>query len=549
VEQYQLPSNLKNMKKLLNTILIIALLASATSCKKSYLDINANPNSATASTPELVLPAALTTTGSLLVTYLDYGNFMAGYQSNAGGYSFTGSTTVTYAFTTGNNTGLYSGPFSNLRDYQYIITNTTGIPKYALFNAAARIMKSYHYQKLVDEYGDVPYSDALQGANIVTPKYDDDAAVYQALITDLDACIAQLKANISNSTVTTLGTSDVMFQGNVTKWIQFANNIKLRLLTRARSSSISAFVATEFGTFSSEGFLTDDVVINPGYSSASAIQNPMWTTYHSSYTGTAAGAGLSRIPSPFIMAFYNGVKVTDTKRGALIYKNFGTTPVNQLGNENSPVAVAGYPAWYVGTGTGASAPETVGILKSRVMPQIIFPASETYFLLAEAALNGYTLSGSAQSNFDLGVRASFNYLEKFGSTNAVPATSTPAADATAYQASNPTNYLVNYNLATTYAQRLEAIITQKYVALNFVDSYEGWTEFRRTTYPTIVNGSTSATASFASLQSASTRADKLTVRSLYPQNEYNLNANTPAGLSVFTSKVFWDPASDSPATN
>jgi hypothetical protein len=539
--------------KFLNISLIIAVLITATSCKKSYLDVNENPNSATASTPELVLPAALTTTGGLLVTYLDYGNFMVGYQSNAGGYSYTGSTTITYAFTTSSNTGLYTSPFANLKDYQYIIDSSTGVEKYALFNSVARIMKSYTYQKLVDEYGDVPYSEALKGEAAVTPKYDDAATVYQALVTELDAAIAQLQTYSANSTVTQLGTADVVFGGDVTKWIQFANNIKLRILTRARTSSISGFVATEFGTFSAEGFLLDDVIIDPGYSSASAIQNPMWNTYHSSYTGTATGTGISRIPSPWIMSFYNGVKLTDPKRGALTYKNFGSTPVNQLGNENAATAISGYPAWYIGVGTGASAPEAQGILKSRVMGQIIFPASETYFLLAEAALNGHALSGTAQSNFDAGIAASFNYLEKFGSSNAVTGSSTPTADAVAYQAANVTSastaYLANYNLAATYAQRLEAIITQKYIALNFVDSYEAWTEFRRTTYPAIVAGSTAATSTFASLQSTSTRTDRLTVRSLYPQNEYNLNLNTPAGLSVFTSKIFWDPASDTPASN
>jgi len=187
------------------------------------------------------------------------------------------------------------------------------------------------------------------------------------------------------------------------------------------------------------------------------------------------------------------------------------------------------------------------------MGQIIFPASETYFLLAEAALNGYALSGTAKNNFDEGIKASFNYLEKFGSSNAVTASSTPEADAKAYQAANvtteSTRYLANYDLATTYAQRLEAIITQKYIALNFVDSYEAWTEFRRTTYPKIVNGSASATANFASSQSSSTRVDKLAVRSIYPQNEYNLNSNTPAGINVFTNKIFWDPASDTAASN
>jgi hypothetical protein len=537
------------MKKLLNISLIIALLVSATSCKKSYLDINTNPNSASSATPELVLPVALTSTGGLMITYLDFGNFLVGYQANAGGYSFTGSTTFTYNFTTSSNTGLYNSAFSNLKDYQYVINSATAAPKYVLYGAVARIMKSYTYQKLVDEYGDIPYSEALLGGDLVTPKYDNAASVYQALVTDIDGAIAQLKANATSTTATALtSSSDVIFKGDITKWIKFANNIKLRLLTRARKTSISAFVATEFGTFSSEGFLTEDVLVNPGYTAAN-LQNPIWGTYFSDTQGNLSGTGRSRIPTPYIMSYYNGVKLNDGVRGALMYKNFGTTPVNQLGNENAPVAIANYPAWYIGTGLGIQAVEAQGIIKSRVMGTPIWPASETYFLLAEAALNGYTLSGSAVANFNSGIAASFSYLQKFGATNAVPATNSPATDATAYQTTNATNYLANYNLATSYTQRLEAIITQKYIALNFIDSYESWSEFRRTTFPTIANGSTSATATFASIQSGSTRVDKLPLRGLYPQTEYNLNTNTPSGIGVFTTKIFWDPTADDAPTN
>lgn len=538
------------MKKLLNLFIVITLLISVSSCKKSYLDINNNPNAATTSTPELTLPAAMVTTASLMVTYHDYGSYLNGYHSNAGGYSYTGSVIFTYNFTNASNTGLFTSAFANLRDYQYIIDQTADNADYANFNAVARIMKSYTYQKLVDEYGNVPYSEALKGQDLVNPKYDDAATVYKALVTDLDVCIAQLQTAKSNTTATELGTADVMFDGNTTKWIQFANNIKLRLLTRARSSSISDFVNTAFNTFSSEGFLTDDAIIDPGYSTAGSYQNPMWNAYHSSYTGTATGTGQSRIPSTFVMAFYNGIKLTDTKRGELTYKNFGTTPTNQLGNEDAPSAISGFPAWYIGSKKGSAAADTVGILKSRVMGQVIFPASETYFLLAEAALNGHLLTGlDAAENFDKGIEASFNYLEKTGSTNVLAAGEAPAIDTANYKAANTGNYLANYTSADTYAKRLEAIITQKYIALNYIDGYEAWTEFRRTTYPKIVNGSTEDTETFASLQSASTRIDKLPLRGLYPQDEVNINPNVPTGLNVFTTKIFWDPTSDEPATN
>ncbi|MGY0035886.1 SusD/RagB family nutrient-binding outer membrane lipoprotein [Pedobacter sp. NJ-S-72] len=169
----------------------------------------------------------------------------------------------------------------------------------------------------------------------------------------------------------------------------------------------------------------------------------------------------------------------------------------------------------------------------------VFLASDIYFLLAEAALNGHTLSGDAKSNFDKGILlASYQYLET-NASNAIESGQNPTGDAKAYQTANAGNYLANYDLATSKAQRLEAIITQKYIASNTINSFEAWSDFRRTAYPKIqANGS--ATTTFVSISSSSPRPDKLPVRDIYPQTEYNLNPNTPVINNAFSSPIFWD---------
>ncbi|UKT65351.1 SusD/RagB family nutrient-binding outer membrane lipoprotein [Pedobacter mucosus] len=534
------------MKTYLNiTSIFLILILGFSGCKKDYLNINDNPNTATSSTPQLVLPAVLNNISSNFMDYFNYGGRIAGYMANGGGFSFVGSTTVTYNFDSGSNNALFNNGFANLRSLQYIINTTNGVPQYALYNGVARILKSYSYQLVVDEYGDVPYTEAALGSENLTPHYDSQTAVYQALITEIDAAIVLLKANATSTTVTklTVNGADVMFGGNVTKWIQFANNVKLRILTRAQTGPLAAFVNTAFGTFSSEGFLFDDVVIQPGYVSTSARQNPLWNSYHSSFTGTVAGN--SYIPTTWMYSFYNGAKLNDNSRGLLMYRLYaaGTTPKGQLGAPNNPNSTL--PNWYVGIGTGAGAgnpnTEAQGVLKSRVMGQLIFPASETYFLLAEAALNGRGLTGTALDNFENGIKASYNYLTKVGASTT--STSTPAiltSYLTTYKTANAASYLVNYSLTTTNPQRLEAIITQKYIALNFINGYEAWQEYKRTGYPTV--SGTSATTTFASIESVGATADRLPVRNLYTTTEYNLNPNVPAlsGISIWTSKIFWD---------
>jgi hypothetical protein len=180
------------------------------------------------------------------------------------------------------------------------------------------------------------------------------------------------------------------------------------------------------------------------------------------------------------------------------------------------------------------------------MGEPLMLAAESYFLQAEAQLRGILSTGvTTDSLFDSGILASFNYLyllpdDKTYGTDANGNMLDPATGFAQYLLDNSGSYLVNYNLATSDNQRLEAIITQKYIAVNFINSQEGWNEYRRTGYPTSANSTSNAYASFASTLSQSSRPDKLPTRILYPASEYSYNAaNVPTGISPYTSLIFW----------
>lgn len=90
-------------------------------------------------------------------------------------------------------------------------------------------------------------------------------------------------------------------------------------------------------------------------------------------------------------------------------------------------------------------------------------------------------------------------------------------------------------------KKLEAIITQKYIAFNFIFSHEAWNEYRRTKYPAISGAPSTANKykTFVSITSEATAADKLPTRIMYPNTEYNYNsANVPV-IDKYTSKIFW----------
>lgn len=529
-----------NIKRIFSLLSVIIIL---NSCSLN-LDINDNPNNATGAvvTPDLTLPAVITSTAFNQFYYYGYSwsAFLVGYIMPGKGISGYGST-YTYDFTSSSITGAWTSIFVDLRDYQTIIRKAEADSKYALYGGIAHLLKAYSYQLLVDAYGDVPYTEGLQGgAGNVTPAYDDDAEVYKLLVAEVDEAITILKANKDLVGAGVIGlnkTTDPVFSGDITKWIQFANNVKLRLLIRAAGSEIDSFVQSAYNTFSTEGFLKEDVLVNPGYN-ASTNQNPVWTYFHSNVTGTTATAAQYYIPSKYVLGFYNGKKLSDDVRGALIYKAYPNTPSGQLGDEENNPASPLY-VWYTPGTAGTAAPSSTGVVKSRTASIPLFLASETYFLLAEAALTGHVLDGDAKSNFEKGITASFNYLSLEGSSTIPKTGLNPELDAQAYIAENSDNYLADFDAADTQAKKLEAIITQKYIALNIVNANEAWVEFRRTAYPQI--SGTNAETTFVSIRSGSTRADKLPVRLLHPQDEINLNgANVPKIENTFSVPIFWD---------
>ncbi len=541
------------MKKI--TILIFSMLAMIGVGCTNYLDINTNPNQAVTATPGLVLPQALVATALNLngptngaSDYNSYGAQLGGYAANAGGYGGFNEL-VSYRYTSANYAALWSDTYDNLEDYQYIINNTTGSYPNLYYNAVATIMRVYNFQLLVDTYNDVPYSQALQGSANLAPAYDKGATIYAGLAVELDSAMARINKGLSATvSPTPIASADALFGGNMTSWLQLANTIKLRLVIRGGSKV--TFANTSFDPM---GFLTTDALINPsntggtGFARDNNRQNPAWNTYGWTYQGAAARK--SWIPTTWMMSFYNGKKLTDYARGLVCYyhfkrKSFGVTVYgdsisNQLGDEsNTNPACPSGSFWYSGTNrTGTAAGNSVGILKGPTAGVPMFTAAESYFLQAEAAVIGLAIPGGAgpSASFNNGIVASFNYLYQMPNGTVV---GDPAGDAATYIANNAGNYLVDFTAANTTDKQLEAIITQKYIALNFVESAEGWNEYRRTGYPKV--SGTSATTTFASIVSQSTRPDRLPARILYPSTETTYNpANVPQGIDVFNSTIFW----------
>lgn len=555
---------------------VIALAAGAlsiaTSSCSSFIDVNQNPNSLTTVTPDAQLASALATTAGNYTgntpSYNSYASWAAGYWGKTGVVSGYGEE-LTYNYSSSYYAGLWDNTYDNLEDYAQIQTNgaANGYPYHA---AIARIMKVYNFLLLVDEYGDIPYSQALQGLSQTSPTYDKAADVYKDLIVQLTGAITDINTTAATATATftprAVGAEDIVFTGNMTRWKQFANSLKLRILLResqTNDATLNTYVAQQMTALqtATDGFISADVVAQPGYAQNTGQQNPLYNRYAYTPAGTGATERSYQIPTQYIINQYlNNADPRVSQLYTMGARLVNGTSVAQYvgarpGESNSPAFNA--PTESLPTASrflGAnSTTASGGIIKGLNAPTALMLLSEHLFSKAEAETRGLFTGGDTAAKQDYldGIKASFLYFYRAAATtNATINASTLAAQTTAGAAgisqyntfiattaaggANATNTLVNYDVATSNGAlgKQAIIIYQKYLAMNSVASTEAWDDYRRSAQPQL--------SQVASTQSQSPRADKLPTRLLYPLSEVSTNiSNVPAGVTQYT-KIFWD---------
>lgn len=458
------------------------------------MDVNVDPNNPTVVTPELVLPVAQKYTANLIQgsdaggrRANTLGNMLMYNWSQADGFAWYPDEfkyNVTSSFYSAIFTTSY---YESLKQYQ-ILTELD--ESYDNYKAIGMIMKAYHFQLLVDFYGDVPYSEALLRKDNATPVYDDAATIYSDLIVQLTAAI-----DLINSTEATVipGDDDVMFGGDMDEWIRFANTLKLRI--GVRSSNTTA-ITEAFAQ--SKGFITSDVLVNPGYSLDAGKQNPFWNLYGEDESGTVTLTSKATCATDYIISYLQN---TADPRIDYLYEKPSTGHlgvVQGLLDYDTPVVDAYIPENVSNLGPG--------LLKSESMGACIFTLAESYFNQAEAILNQ---GGDAQSYYESGIEASFDYLGVSGASGYY---AQPVANVSWSKSSN----------------KLEAIITQKWIATNGLTAEQSWFDYNRTGYP-----------SNLPISSQASTTDR-PVRLYYPASELSSNgANVPTQPNAFTAKIFW----------
>ena len=506
--------------KLKSFFIFVFVALAGSACKESFFDINTNPNTLPTASPSFVFTNALNVTSTNMIGPNETGSYWSGQWTQGNGYIIS-TTLFAYNFTNGDF-NYWDGYYDNLQDYQFVINNADSYDQKYL-KGPAKVMKAMIYQQLVDMYGNIPYTDALKGTEILAPKFDDQKAVYESLITLLDEAIVDLKANTFASAFTN---SDIVFKGNTTKWTQFANSLKMRILIRqSKVSGRDAYIKTEINKIVSEGsgFITGEEVGVGGptfYLATAGKLNPIYERW--GYDPNGAKKALNNYPR-ITQFLINGLKAAgDTLRlKRIAYANGGENG-NAPGTSVQKEVVANYSGTPFGVSSGYLPANTVSLGPSLLVkgefnrPYILMTASEIQFLLAEAKqrYSDVTLPGTAKAYFEEGIKQSFRVL------------GANVAGAETFKGSKIVNY--DWDAST---DKLAAIATQKWIALNNFSGLEAWAEYRRTNLPVTPQ----------SIQIVG--ETKRPLRFFYPKTELGSNGENVKAqgtIDVCATKLFWD---------
>lgn len=499
--------------------LLTALTLAGSGCKEEFFDINTNPNTLPTATPNYVFTNAQNTTTLNMINVNELGEYWSGQWTQSNGYIIS-TTQFAYNFTNGDF-NYWDGYYDNLEDYQFVIDNADANNQKFL-KGPAKVMKALIFQQLVDMYGNLPYSDALKGSSTLAPKFDDQKAVYESLITLLDEAMADIKANAFTSAG---NSSDIMFAGSNTKWAQFANSVKMRILMRqARVAGRDTYIKTEINKIVSggSGFITgEDVAVGGSgfYVATAGKLNPIYERW--GYSATNARLALNNYPR-ITQYLVNSLKASgDTLRLKRIAYAVGNENQASPGVSTAREVAANYAGTPFGASSGYLPGNTSAVGPSLLIrgqynrPFVIMTAAEVQLNLAEAKqrYSDVTLPGTAQAYFEEGIRQSFRAL----------GANTAGADA--YKGSGVTNYDF---VAST--DKLMAITIQKWLAAANLNGFEAWAEYRKTGQP-------------MTPQSVQVTDNRRPVRLFYPNTESGsntVNVTAQGTIDVFNTRLFWD---------
>ncbi|WP_230470609.1 SusD/RagB family nutrient-binding outer membrane lipoprotein [Flavobacterium cheongpyeongense] len=351
--------------------------------------------------------------------------------------------------------------------------------------AILEIMSVYSYSVLVDTFGNIPYSEALDIIGHPQPKYDDAQTIYRDLISRLTAASAAITASEES-----FGTADLYYEGDAASWKKFANSLKLRLAINMDDTD-HTYASTQVSEAVAQGILTsnaDNALIHYVAAEANNV-NPI----------------------------YNDL-VASGRNDYVIGKTF-VDAMNSLNDPRRPKYMTTVGGSYIGgtigaTNSYASYSHVNAEITKKDFPGTLLSYSEVEFLLAEAAARGISVGGTAVDHYNAAITAS---MKEWGVASG-----------------DINSYLEQSSVEYNPANWKKSIGEQAWIAL-YNRGFESWTSYRRLDYPNLLP----SLNPYNDLTAVPTRYS-------YPAREQTLNATnveaaiTAIGGDGLTVKIFWD---------
>ncbi len=267
---------MKTNKIFLSAALITTGLLFTTSCKKTfYTNANINTNQPTVVPPSTLLPGI-----EVSLAYAQGGDASRYSQLLIQqGYGAAREANAYYLYEFGGTNlpeQLWDNMYTSDMENDYTLLQMANSNNYNEYAGIANILMAYSLQTTCDFWGSIPYSQAFQGSQNISPKYDADATIYATINTLIATGIADL-----HKTPGALipSADDVMYGGNVNSWIGFAWALQARVdMHQCKTNNVAmcqaALIATDSALAPNNNFTTAQVVFL-GYQTATQIINTL----------------------------------------------------------------------------------------------------------------------------------------------------------------------------------------------------------------------------------------------------------------------------------
>ncbi|MFV8346574.1 SusD/RagB family nutrient-binding outer membrane lipoprotein [Flavobacterium sp. ZB4P13] len=398
-----------------------------------------------------------------------------------------------------------------------------------IYTIASTIYLFDHTSKMIDNFGDIPFSEAgkisMTGGDYASAlaKYDNQTEMYTMMLDQLKAFSTELNSiTLSAKIDFEFKNQDLINKGNLTSWKNYCNSLRLKMLNRVSAvPAFSARATTEIAQIIAEGNIVDENAENIAFRVYN--QNSDTGLNTSGFKDALESWNNNVAPKPMI----DHMNANLDPRKPWLFEAGGSAAGVYTGLD--PVLASSVQDQLIIDGKIAIYNRSV-ISQNKWLPGTLINAAEVNLLLAEYYSRTGN-AGTAKTHFEKAIRQSVEYYVRLGDKADV-LTWKPTVEPTTAQIDA---YILKINFAgaVTPAAQLQLIAFQKYIHYNVMQADESWAEQRRLKLPVLT---------FLEDETSSIRKTPPT-RWTYPNSEsvYNPeNYNAVKANDNLSTKIFWD---------